>query len=206
MPRACEPRLGGFPAQGRHNEWVCVVDAENDGEYFWNRLDNSTCWRLPRGVKHRWCLLPSGLYRDVVTQVERGFSDPAFDSRPAFRVCREEYRKIGFLSLLVLKHFAPCSLLLFSGPDARHPGRYGPEGHVCRWLFVVVMTHLALYFSSGVRSRCSASLPVWNQKDSYASVAYARLVCWLRCTPRSISDSVQALAVGSGTASRAHCH
>ena len=69
MPRACESRLGGLPAQGRHDEWVCVVDVENDGEYFWNWLDNSTCWRLPRGVKHRWCLLPSGLYRDVVTQV-----------------------------------------------------------------------------------------------------------------------------------------
>ena len=69
LPRACEPRLGGLPAQGRHDEWVCVVDVENDGEYFWNRLDNSTCWRLPEGVKHRWCLLPSGLYRDVVTQV-----------------------------------------------------------------------------------------------------------------------------------------
>ena len=38
------------------------------------------------------------------------------------------------------------------------------------------------------------------------AVAYARLVCWLRCTPRCISDSVQALSVGSGTASRAHCH
>ena len=62
-------RVRGLPAQGRHDEWVCVVDVENDGEYFWNRLDNSTCWRLPRGVKHRWCLLPSGLYRDVVTQV-----------------------------------------------------------------------------------------------------------------------------------------
>ena len=70
LPRACEPRLGGLPAQGRHDEWVCVVDVENDGEYFWNRLDNSTCWRLPRGVKHRWCLLRSGLYRDVVTQVD----------------------------------------------------------------------------------------------------------------------------------------
>ena len=70
LPRACEPRLGGLPAQGRHDEWVCVVDVENDGEYFWNRLDNSTCWRLPRGVEHRWCLLPSGLYRDVVTQVD----------------------------------------------------------------------------------------------------------------------------------------
>ena len=69
LPRACEPRLGGLPAQGRHDEWVCVVDVENGGEYFWNRLDNSMCWRLPRGVKHRWCLLPSGLYRDVVTQV-----------------------------------------------------------------------------------------------------------------------------------------
>ena len=58
------------PVHGRHNEWVCVIDAENDGKYYWNRWDNSTCWRLPRGVKHRWCLLPSGLCRDVVLQVD----------------------------------------------------------------------------------------------------------------------------------------
>ena len=58
------------PVHGRHDEWVCVIDAENDGEYYWNRWDNSTCWRLPRGVKHRWCLLPSGLYKDFVTQEE----------------------------------------------------------------------------------------------------------------------------------------
>ena len=54
------------PVHGRHDEWVCVVDVENDNEYYWNRWDNFTCWRLPRGVKHRWCRLPSGLYRDVV--------------------------------------------------------------------------------------------------------------------------------------------
>ena len=54
------------PVHGRHDEWVCVVDDENDNEYYWNRWDNITCWRLPRGVKHRWCLLPSGLYRDLV--------------------------------------------------------------------------------------------------------------------------------------------
>ena len=70
LPRACELRLGGLPAHGRHDEWVCVVDVENDGEYFWNRLDNSSCWRLPTGVKHRWCLLSSGLYRDVALQVD----------------------------------------------------------------------------------------------------------------------------------------
>ena len=34
LPRVCEPRLGGFPAQGHHDEWVCVVDVVNDGEYF----------------------------------------------------------------------------------------------------------------------------------------------------------------------------
>ena len=66
-PHRSKPRA---PVHGRHDEWVCVVDVENDGEYFWNRLDNSSCWRLPRGVKHRWCLLPSGLYRDVVLQVD----------------------------------------------------------------------------------------------------------------------------------------
>ena len=54
------------PVHGRHDEWVCVVDVDNDNEYYWNRWENSSCWRLPRGVKHRWCLLPSGLYRDVV--------------------------------------------------------------------------------------------------------------------------------------------
>ena len=47
-----------------------MIDVENDGEYYWNRRDNSTCWRLPRGVKHRWCLFPSGLYRDVALQVD----------------------------------------------------------------------------------------------------------------------------------------
>ena len=61
------------PVHGRHDEWVCVVDVENDNEYYWNRWDNSTCWRLPRGVKHRWCRLPSGLYMDVVLGEE--FSD-----------------------------------------------------------------------------------------------------------------------------------
>ena len=66
-PRRSMPRV---PVHGRHDEWVCVVDVENDGEYFWNRMDNSSCWRLPRGVKHRWCLLPSGLHRDVVLQVD----------------------------------------------------------------------------------------------------------------------------------------
>ena len=30
--------------------------------------------------------------------------------------------------LLVMMHFALCFLLLFSGPDARHHGRYEPEG------------------------------------------------------------------------------
>ena len=66
-PHRSKPRA---PVHGRHDEWVCVVDVENDGEYYWNRRDNSTCWRLPRGVKHRWCLLPSGIYKDVALQVE----------------------------------------------------------------------------------------------------------------------------------------
>ena len=66
-PHRSKPRA---PVHGRHDEWVCVVDVEDDGEYYWNRRDNSTCWRLPRGVKHRWCLLPSGLYRDIVLQVD----------------------------------------------------------------------------------------------------------------------------------------
>ena len=64
MPRA--------PVHGRHDEWVCVVDVENDGEYFWNRLDNSSCWRLPRGVKHRWCLLPSVWITSTVMSVLPG--------------------------------------------------------------------------------------------------------------------------------------
>ena len=58
------------PVHCRHDEWVCVVDVENDNEYYWNRWDNTTCWRLPRGVKHRWCLPPPGLYRDVVLEEE----------------------------------------------------------------------------------------------------------------------------------------
>ena len=58
------------PVHGRHDEWVCVLGDEDGDEYYWNRWDNSTCWRLPRGVKHRWYLLPSGHYRDVVLQVD----------------------------------------------------------------------------------------------------------------------------------------
>ena len=64
--QAPHPSLPQAPVHGRHDEWVCVVDVENDNEYYWNRWDNTTRWRLPRGVKHRWCRLPSGLYRDVV--------------------------------------------------------------------------------------------------------------------------------------------
>ena len=64
--QAPHPSLPQAPVHGRHDEWVCVVDVENDTEYYWNRWDDTTCWRLPRGVKHRWCRLPSGLYRDVV--------------------------------------------------------------------------------------------------------------------------------------------
>ena len=60
------PSLPRAPVHGRHDEWVCVVDADQDSEYYWNRWDDTTCWRLPRGVKHRWCRLPSGLFRDVV--------------------------------------------------------------------------------------------------------------------------------------------
>ena len=76
-----------------------------------------------------------------------GYSDPVVDSRPAFRVCREEYRKFGsFLVLLVMTHFALCSLLLFSGPDALHHGRYGTvmPRHSCAWLVLLVTTQLAL--------------------------------------------------------------
>ena len=34
--------------------------------------------------------------------------------------------------LLVVTHFALCSLLLFSGPDARHHGQYDSEGQLFR--------------------------------------------------------------------------
>ena len=68
--QAPHPLLPRAPVHGRHDEWVCVVDVEQDTEYYWNRWDDTTCWRLPRGVKHRWCRLPSGLYRDVVLEEE----------------------------------------------------------------------------------------------------------------------------------------
>ena len=55
FPQAPHRSMPRAPAHFRHDEWVCVVDVENDGEYYWNRLDNSS---------------PSGLYRDVVSQVE----------------------------------------------------------------------------------------------------------------------------------------
>ena len=137
------------PVHGRHDEWVCVVDVENDGEYYWNRRDNSTCWRLPRGVKHRWCLLPSGIYIDVALHIG-GIQG----SSP---------------SLTTSRCFASWPVWTRS---TRMP------------FVLVVMTHLALYSSSGVRSRCSASLPVWNRRTVMQSVAYARLVCWLRCASR----------------------
>ena len=63
--QAPHPSLPQAPVDGRHDEWVCVVDVENDIGYYWNRWDDTTCWRLPRGVKHRQCRLPSGLYRHV---------------------------------------------------------------------------------------------------------------------------------------------
>ena len=40
------------------------------------------------------------------------------------------------LVLLVVRHFALCSLRLH--------GRYGPQGHEYRWLVLLVMMHLAL--------------------------------------------------------------
>ena len=66
--QAPHPSLPRAPVHGRHDEWVCVVDVEQGTQYYWNRWDDTSCWRLPRGVKHRWCRLPSGLYRDVVLQ------------------------------------------------------------------------------------------------------------------------------------------
>ena len=33
-----------------------------------------------------------------------------------------------------------------AGPGARHHGRYGPKGFLCRWLVLLVTLHLALYF------------------------------------------------------------
>ena len=62
-------------------------------------------------------------------------------SLPVQCLLREEYRKLDccrarvdngscmlWLVLLVSTHLALCFLLLFSGPDARHHGRYEPEG------------------------------------------------------------------------------
>ena len=52
--------------------------------------------------------------------------------------------------LLVMTHFALYSLLLFSGPDARHHGRYGPEKTVLRVLLAVACARrvLLVFFTS----------------------------------------------------------
>ena len=53
------------------------------------------------------------------------------------------------LVLLVMTHFALCSLLLFSGPDARHHGRYEPEGQLRGDILAdtpVVHNHRCLWF------------------------------------------------------------
>ena len=50
----------------------------------------------------------------VLLSVARVWRVPLVPGSHQFGVCREEYMKIGFLVLLVMTHFALCSLLLFS--------------------------------------------------------------------------------------------
>ena len=61
------------------------------------------------------------------------------------------------------------------------------------WRTTVVMTNLALYSSSGVRIRCSASLPVWNRRTV---MRLWHMRGWLRCAPRGSSFCCQAKMPG----------
>ena len=108
------------PVHGRHDEWVCVVDVENDNEYYWNRWDNTTCWRLPRGVKHRWCRLPSGLYMDVVLGRSSGIF-PLSDLHPG-RYVPEGHYAVGFGGFWY--YFTRCSSDVALGFERVHSGTF----------------------------------------------------------------------------------
>ena len=80
--------------------------------------------------------------------------------------------------VLLVSLLALCSLLLLSGPDARHHCWYEPEGHVRRWWVLLVTIYLALYSRLVVGPRCSASWPVWMRMTvpRYISVVVQRLI------------------------------
>ena len=132
------------------------------------------------------------------------YLDPEFGSRPALRlfcVCREEYRKLDFFgahgSWMPWAGFAGVDALramfpsLFSGPDALHHGRYGPEGHFCGSAVAVCLScHPCLYaeavshgpacladhgdFAVAVRSGWSMSLVCSRAGSSSAAAVHQR--------------------------------
>ena len=112
----------------------------------------------------------------------------------------------------VLRTIALFFLLLSSGPDARHLGRYGPEGQVlsmrvwarssttaavaCFGLVLLVMMHLtlsSLWSSAG--PGCSASWPVWSRGTVSLRVVLTLLfTCPLCATTGAVSYRVQKTA------------
>ena len=116
----------------------------------------------------------------------RGYSDPAFDSRPAFRVCREEYRKIGFFGFAgddALRAMFP-SIVLRPRCSASWPAwlkRTVMPRHRCAWLVLLVQLalcsvrrlrrllvdftlHVIMYFDPEVdeRSSCVSYRGLWK--------------------------------------------
>ena len=115
-----------------------------------------------------WCLFASGV------QVRGFFGDAWFEYGSEGHLCGDSFRSrsssttavvCSVLFLLVSTHFAPCSLLLFSGPDARHHGRHEPEGQFCgqtEGLSAVADHHRSLISLSWCRGRFPWS---WRSAD-----------------------------------------
>ena len=128
------------PVHGRHDEWVCVVDVENDNEYYWNRWDNSTCWRLPRGVKHRWCRLPLvSTWMLCWGRSSRIF--PLFDQKDSYAVV------LVVMTHLVADSWNISSIISSTGCPAA--GLYAPR---CRVVVEVsILTVLMILYGSACR-------------------------------------------------------
>ena len=75
--------------------------------------------------------------------------------------------------------------------------------HMHGWFACYVAPRAVLFFL--LPGQDAWHLGRYVSEGQLSALAYARLVCWLRCTQRCFTYSVQALAVGSGTAC-AHCH
>ena len=119
----------------------------------------------------------------------RGSSDPAFDSRPAFRVCREEYRKIGILGFAgveALRAMFP-SIVLRPRCSASWPvltrrtiARFIGSG-MCKAWFAGLFTSRCVPFVVG-RPRCSASWPVRTRRIiSRSTLSFTLPLCATTC-------------------------